>query len=135
MAAPQNVTFPMRKIFFKTTKTELKVQIAETNEQRSHGLMFRKELPDSQGMLFVSEDETYQSFWMKNTLIPLSIGFFDKNKKLLEVLDMQPALGPVSDSQLPSYRSRDRALYALEVPIGWFKRKNIHVGDVFEFKK
>lgn len=129
------VKFPTKKLFFKTNKVELTVQIAETFEQRAHGLMNRPHLADTEGMLFVSEDEVFQSFWMKNTLIPLSIGFFDKNRKLIQVLDMQPPLGPVDDSQLPSYRSAQPAKYALEVSVGWFKRKNIAIGSVFEFNK
>lgn len=129
------VTFPVQKIFFKTESVELRVQMAVTPQQRAHGLMFRTELPDTEGMLFVSEEESYQSFWMKDTRIALSIGFFDKKKRLMEVLDMYPPLGPVMDSQLPSYRSQKKALYALEVPLGWFQRKKIKINSSFDFKK
>ncbi len=82
-------------------------------------------------MLFMFMGEQYLSFWMKNTLIPLSIGYFDKNKKLIEVKDMEPVLGPVRDDQLPNYPSSKPAMFAIEVPKGWFAKKKIKPNDTF----
>ncbi len=65
------------------------VEIAETPEQHNQGLMNRDKLPENQGMLFVFQSPEIRSFWMKNTFIDLSIGYFDKNKVLFQVLDMK----------------------------------------------
>jgi len=103
----------------------LTVEIADTPEARRIGLMGRKELSKDHGMLFVFDKEGSLSFWMKNTLIPLSIAFFDKEKRLIEILDM-----PVSTtSPLPLFKSSRSSLYALEVPMGWFEEKGICQND------
>lgn len=127
------IVFTKKKMILEP-KVELSVEVAETWEQKAQGLMGRTQLKDAEGMLFVSDAETYQSFWMKNTLIALSIGFFDKDKKLLEVIDMYPPMGPLNDEQLPRYNSQKPAQYALEVPLGWFSRKKIKVGTTFKLK-
>src|SRR5690606_12136028 len=66
------------------------VEIADTHESRAKGLMGRLELEDVHGMLFIYESSQKLCFWMKNTLIPLSIGFFDEEKKLIQIVDMDP---------------------------------------------
>lgn len=109
----------------------LTVEIADTMEKRAHGLMFREKLAGDHGMLFIFEGEEPLSFWMKNTLIPLSIGYFDKDKKLIEVHEMVPA---VAGEALPkSYPSSKPAMYALEMPRGWFSKNKITSGAKFEF--
>lgn len=109
------------------------VELAQSNDEKSHGLMFREKMSDKQGMLFVYDEEQIMSFWMKNTLIPLSIGFFDKDKKLLEVIDMEPV--SVLEKDIPSYQSKSPAQYALEVNKGWFVRNKIKLGTKFSLKK
>lgn len=103
------------------------VEIAETTEARSYGLMFRKALSDTAGMLFVFTEDARWGFWMKNTLIPLSIGFIDKSWTLLEVLDMavpaDPQTGP-----WPIYEPSVAYRYALEVNQGFFKKNGIGPG-------
>ncbi len=116
----------------KVGKTTLAVEIADTEPRRSQGLMFRKKLEPGHGMLFIFPDESPRGFWMKNTLIPLSIGYFDKTKKLIRILDMDPQPG-VSDFDLRIYNSDLGAQYALEVPQGWFSEKKIKIGDGLEF--
>ncbi len=135
-AAPEvkKISFPKQTLVF-SNGVSLVVEVAKTDEQRSQGLMFRQNLPDGTGMLFIFPNEMVMSFWMKNTLIPLSIGFFDKARVLDEVLDMSPPLGPVRDDQLSRYQSRKANLYALEVPQGWFTAKKIKPGASFSFKK
>lgn len=106
----------------------LQVEIADTPSTRSKGLMERDELPEQSGMLFVYPKEELLSFWMKNTRIPLSIGFFDKERRLLQVIDMD-----ISKEKEPSviYSSYRPAKYALEVQRGWFKKYKIQLGDKF----
>ena len=113
---------------------KLTVELAQTPQQRAQGLMHRTELKDGQGMLFIFGRETPQSFWMKNTLIPLSIGYFDKSKKLVRVLKMNPESKMVRDSELKRYESGAPVLFALEVPQGWFEKNKVKVGTTFELK-
>jgi uncharacterized membrane protein (UPF0127 family) len=76
-------------------------------------------------MLFVFQSDQLLSFWMKNTLVPLSIAYISHDGRILEIYDMQPGdLNPVSSSR--SVR------YALEVPQGWFNRSGLGVGDRLE---
>ena len=85
-------------------------------------------------MLFVFTPPQHLSFWMKNTRIALDIGFFNEKRELLQVLDMQPVLGPVNDHNLPRYESEQEAMYALEVPRGWFAKKKIKIKSRFRFQ-
>ncbi|MDR0486611.1 MAG: DUF192 domain-containing protein [Treponema sp.] len=104
----------------------VKAEIARTPEERSQGLMYRKKLPDGDGMLFVFEKDEIQSFWMKNTLVPLSIAFIASDGRILEIKNMQPGdLNSVSPGR--SFR------YALEVPQGWFSRAGAQTGDTVKF--
>ncbi len=101
---------------------EVLAEIARTPEEREKGLMFRKDLPDGKGMLFVFEVDERLAFWMKNTLVPLSIAYISSDGTIREILDMEPrSLAPV-----PSQFS---VRYALEVPRGWFGRAGVRVGD------
>jgi uncharacterized membrane protein (UPF0127 family) len=103
-------------------ETVLRVELARTGEQRSQGLMNRKKLDDGEGMLFIFDQDQILSFWMKDTLIPLSIAFINSDGRILEIRDMEPGnLNPVV-----SIRS---GRYALEVPQGWFTRAGITPGD------
>ncbi|HEX4923172.1 MAG TPA: DUF192 domain-containing protein [Bdellovibrionales bacterium] len=112
-------------------KQTLLVEVADTEERRQQGLMYRKTLEDGKGMLFVFENERPQSFWMKNTYVPLSIGFFSSKKVLIEHFDMEPASDLEKSPKV--YSAKKFAQYALEVPQGWFKRAGIKIGDKFEF--
>lgn len=107
----------------------LTIEIARTHETRSRGLMGRTELSEGKGMLFIYEESKRLVFWMKNTPIPLSIGFFDEDKTLINILDMDPPIGNI----FIRYRSRAPALYALEVPQGWFEKHGIQIGTKFSF--
>lgn len=110
-------------------KEVLTVEVAKTHEARAKGLMGRRELPEGQGMLFVYEKAQPLVFWMKDTLIPLSVAFFDEDKELIHILDMDPPVG----LPLVRYRSRVPSLYALEVPQGWFEKHGIDRGAKFSF--
>lgn len=83
-------------------------------------------------MLFVYDKQQVLSFWMKNTFIPLSIGFFDRNKKLVDIQDMEPMKSIMQEPQI-SYQSKFPAKYALEMNKGWFKKNQIKLGTRFKF--
>jgi uncharacterized membrane protein (UPF0127 family) len=104
----------------------LEAEIARTDEERAQGLMYRKSLDDGKGMLFIFERDEILSFWMKNTLVPLSIAFIASDGRILEIRDMEP------ESLIP-VRSGRSARYALEVPRGWFSRAGVKPGDRFRF--
>jgi uncharacterized membrane protein (UPF0127 family) len=100
----------------------IKAELARTAREKQTGLMFRKELEDGKGMLFIFENDEVHSFWMKNTLIPLSIAFVYYDGTILEIKNLYPRdLGSV-------YSSRS-VRYALEAPQGWFDRAGIKAGD------
>ncbi len=129
-AKEEKVAFKKQTITVGTKK--ILVEIAETEQQHAYGLMFRKKLGLNEGMLFVFKDEEIRSFWMKNTLINLSIGYFDKNKKLIDIQEMK-AMTSLIEKETPSYPSKGPAQYALEMSEGWFKKNKILIGDRFSF--
>jgi uncharacterized membrane protein (UPF0127 family) len=106
----------------RTGDVAVLAEIARSDEQRSRGLMGRKSLADGEGMLFVFETDRILSFWMKDTLIPLSIAFIAYDGRILEIHDME-------SQSLRAVRSARSARYALEVPQGWFARSEVGVGD------
>lgn len=108
------------------------VELADNEEKSQLGLMYRTKLNENEGMLFVFDDESVKNFWMKNTFIPLSIGFFDKNKTLVDVQDMEPVKSELQ-TNIPSYESKKPAKYALEVTRGWYKKHKIKLGSKFSF--
>lgn len=96
--------------------------VADTPERREEGLMFRTELPDGEGMLFVFEQEETLSFWMRNTFIALDIAFLDETMEIVDIQAMDPQDEEMTESAVP-------ARFALEVRQGWFEEQGIGVGD------
>lgn len=90
------------------------VLLAESSTQRSNGLMHVTDLAGYSGMLFVHDNETDQSFWMKNTVMPLSIVWFDDDGRFVSATDMEPC----EADPCPSYPSEGPARFSLEVPQG-----------------
>jgi len=113
-------------------KKIIRVEVAEAPEQHALGLMFREKLENNEGMLFVFPDEKIREFWMKNTLINLDIGYFDKNKKLIDIKQMT-AVTSALQTELPAYPSKQPAMYALEMAQGWFKKNKFSEGTKFKF--
>ncbi len=99
------------------------VEIARTEQEKARGLMFRQKLGENEGMLFIYEQEEFLSFWMKNTFLPLSIAFIDRQGRIIDIQDMEPF-------SMDTHRSIKPAQYALEVNKGWFVKNGIKVGDV-----
>ena len=97
-------------------------QVAATPEQRQIGLMFRKEMPQHEGMIFVFEQPAKQCFWMKNTLIPLSAAFIANDGTVVNIEDMKPlALDPHCSAQ--------PVRFVLEMNKDWFLKKAIKAGS------
>lgn len=109
----------------KTTYLQLALNEAETRQ----GLMNRTSMDADHGMVFVFDSPGPRSFWMKNTRIPLDIGFFDANGKLLEV----HALYPFDETAVPSY-SRN-VLFAVEMNKGWFARNQIQLNSTLDLQQ
>lgn len=104
---------------------KLQVEIADTEAERQRGLMGRTALGENRGMLFVFESETTLSFWMKDTLIPLSVAYLDSEGRIIDIQDMQPL-------DETSHPSAEPAQYALEVNQGFFEEHGVEVGDTAE---
>jgi uncharacterized membrane protein (UPF0127 family) len=107
------------------------VEVAETERQRELGLMNRESLPKDAGMVFVFFEPTTGGFWMKNTLIPLSIAFFDVDGKILEILDMEPCTRDPCEVYDPGVTY----MGALEVNKGAFDRWNVEEGDFIQLNR
>jgi uncharacterized membrane protein (UPF0127 family) len=105
------------------------VELAETREKQSLGLMFRDEMPDDHGMVFLFPDEAPRSFWMKNTRIPLDIFYFDKDLALVSVSENTP---PCRTPRCPGYPSSGPAQYVLELNAGKAADLGVQTGDVLE---
>ena len=106
----------------KIDDTFFYVEITSTKEEMAKGLMHRKSLEENHGMLFVFPSPSQQSFWMKNTYIPLDLGYFSSDGTLLEIHPLYP-----HNTNRVISRSNE-ILYALEMNQGWFETHNIRVG-------
>lgn len=118
-------TLPIKKLEIQKASGEIvfvKVEIADSQESRQRGFMFRKKIPDGTGMLFVFETDQILQFWMKNTPHPLSIAYISSDGSIRDIFDMTPY-------SLSDVTSTGYVRYALEVPQGWFKKSGIAVGD------
>ena len=100
----------------------IRVEVANTDEARRTGLMFRDALGENQGMLFVYETESRHAMWMKNTLIPLSVAFIDRSGRIINIEDMQPQTED-------AHSARASAAFSLETNQSWFKKRGIKAGD------
>lgn len=96
-------------------------EVAATADERREGLMYREELPEGTGMLFVFPEESMRSFWMSNTFLPLDIAFINAASVVVDIKQMEPEDTDLTDSDAP-------AMYALEVIQGWFEAQGIGEG-------
>ena len=106
-------------------RSEVEVEIADDQAEQRRGLMERTELAEDAGMLFVFDREEPRSFWMRNTLIPLSIAYIASDGRIVDIQDMQPL-------DETSHPSGAPAQYALEVNQGFFAERGIEVGNEVE---
>ena len=96
-------------------------QVAASPEQRSTGLMFRQQMPQSEGMLFIFDHPSEQCFWMKNTLLPLTAAFVADDGTIVNLADMKP-------QTTESHCSAKPVRFVLEMNQGWFTKKGIKAG-------
>lgn len=100
---------------------QIDAQVAAGPEERMTGLMFRKEMPQHEGMLFVFEEPSRQCFWMKNTLLPLTAAFVADDGTIVNLEDMKPQTEASHCSARP-------VRFVLEMNQGWFAKKGIKPG-------
>ena len=105
----------------------LDVEVADTTDERSVGLSGREDVPDGTGMLFVIPQRG-AGFWMKDTLVPLSVAFLGRCGEIVDIQDMQPLSLDIHQAE-PDYS------FGLEVPLGWFAQHGIKVGDLVSIPK
>jgi uncharacterized membrane protein (UPF0127 family) len=101
---------------------QIDTQVAQTEAQRQTGLMFRKEMPQHEGMLFVFEQPATQCFWMKNTLLPLTAAFLADDGTIVNLVDMKP-------QTTDSHCSEKPVRFVLEMNQGWFAKKGLKAGS------
>ncbi|TSE35358.1 DUF192 domain-containing protein [Tepidimonas charontis] len=99
----------------------IEAQVARTHEQRMTGLMWRREMPPHEGMLFIFERPAVQCFWMHNTFLPLTAAFLADDGRIVNLADMQPL-------DETSHCSREPVRYVLEMHQGWFAQRGIGAG-------
>ena len=121
--------FGLETVRLQVGEVEITAEVADDPPERSVGLMFRKEMADNHGMLFVYDRPRRLSFWMKNTYLPLSIAFIDASGTIISIQDMEP----LDDETM--HRSPKPALWALEMNQGWFVENGITVGDTVSLAK
>jgi len=109
------------------TLTKIVVEIANTSKERNQGLMYRDEMPDSMGMLFIFDNSIVRSFWMKNTPVALDILFVNDEK---EIVKIHPNTQPYSEDPLNSHRA---ARYVIEVNAGFCDKYQILEGHNVKF--
>ena len=101
---------------------QIDAQIARTPEERQIGLMFRAQMPQAEGMIFIFEDPSKQCFWMKNTILPLTAAFIADDGTILNLADMKPQTTETHCSAKP-------VRFVLEMNQGWFAKKGIKAGS------
>lgn len=111
-------------------KTKVKVEIADTIEEMSKGLMYRDSLGKNKGMLFIFPEESTYAFWMKNVKFSLDIIFIDNRGKVVDIISADPC----NEDSCDYYLSNKPAKYALEVNKGFAGEHNININDLVQFK-
>lgn len=121
-APPRPIPQNLSTVTLTSGMHNIVAQLAETPEQRSVGLMFRTRMAAHEGMLFVFESATKQCFWMRNTMLPLSIAFLRDDGSIVNIADMKPQ----SDN---AHCSDEPVRYALEMNVGWYAKRGLTAGS------
>ena len=123
---------PSARVVFASIDESLAVRIADSEEERRYGLMGVESLPPDEGMAFVYDEPTASTFWMRNTLIPLSIAFVDAEGRIVAIEEMTPCVVddcPTWDAGGATYT------LAIEANAGWFADHGVAVGDRAELAR
>jgi uncharacterized membrane protein (UPF0127 family) len=123
-AFAQDVPQQLPSIRLSSGMHVLQVQVAQTPDQQAAGLMFRKTMGTNEGMLFIFDEPRQQCFWMKNTLLPLSVAFIADDGGVVNIDDMKP-------QTLDSHCSTKPVRFVLEMNVGWFDKRGIKAGSKF----
>lgn len=115
----------MPQIELTIRKHALTAEVASNDSDRMQGLMHRRMLPENRGMLFVFTNVAYHGMWMVNTHVPLSVAFIDEAGVIINIEDMQPHTRDSHNATAP-------ARYALEMNLGWFRKRGIKPGMKIE---
>ncbi|HET9404838.1 MAG TPA: DUF192 domain-containing protein [Burkholderiales bacterium] len=125
LAAPAAADAQLPEIVLTVNGHKLTAEVAHTGSSRTQGLMHRRMLPESRGMLFVFDNVALHAMWMMNTYIPLSVAFLDEGGVIINIEDMKP-------HTQNSHPAAKPAKYALEVNQGWFRKRGIKPGARIE---
>ncbi|MES2398797.1 MAG: DUF192 domain-containing protein [Pseudomonadota bacterium] len=120
-SAQEEPQMNLQRVRISAGMHQIDTQVAMTPEQRQIGLMFRKDMPQSEGMIFVFEQAAQQCFWMKNTILPLTAAFIAEDGTIVNLEDMKPQTTDAHCSLKP-------VRYVLEMNKGWFAKKGIKAG-------
>ncbi len=115
----------MPQVELTINKHALTAEVASNDANRMQGLMHRRMLPENRGMLFVFPNIAHHGMWMMNTFIPLSVAFIDDAGAIINIEDMQP-------HTRDSHSAASPARYALEMNLGWFRKRGIKPGMKIE---
>ncbi|HSN99878.1 MAG TPA: DUF192 domain-containing protein [Candidatus Nanopelagicales bacterium] len=110
-------------LFPEATAPEVLVELAENDEHRTRGLMFRKSMPEHQGMLFVFQDRRTHSFWMRNTCIPLDMLFIDEDGTIVGIEENTPTMTDAT------FQVGCPSTYVLELNAGWARKHGVKAGQ------
>jgi uncharacterized membrane protein (UPF0127 family) len=121
---------PPSFVTFGGSEAVLVVSVADSQAEQRQGLMGVEHLPDNEGMAFVYEEPVEHSFWMKDTLIPLSIAFVDGSGRVVGLREMQPCRA----DPCPTYGVGRPYVLAVEANRGWFENHGVGVGDRAELR-
>jgi len=115
-----------------TDGAKVKVEVVATAEERALGLMFRESMPADHGMLFIFETPEFQTFYMKNCFFPQDMVFLDEKGG---VVDVKENFEPCRAEPCPTYTSKGKALYVLELNAGQAKKHGIMIGSTLKLPK
>ena len=121
-ATAQGVPQDLPAITLQAGMHNIRAAVAQTPDQRQTGLMFRREMAQHEGMLFIFEQASRQCFWMKDTPLPLSIAFLADDGSVVNIADMKP-------QALDGHCSSQPVRFALEMNQGWFAKRGIKPGS------
>lgn len=120
-AAQEPPQLNLPRVVLNAGMHRIDAQVALTPEQRQIGLMYRADMPQHEGMLFVFDEPSQQCFWMKNTLLPLTAAFVADDGSIVNLVDMQP-------KTTESHCSAKPVRFVLEMNQGWFGKRAIKAG-------